>query len=373
MFAELLTLAAIPASLDAFMRTAFAWRSLRVRRAQATDAVSRWLVAIPARDEGLRVEATLRALRDAAAGAHVERVLILDGEDAVAAAIAAELGAEVVVKEPPGPSKAAALAWFAGRIRERAMIPDAILVLDVGSRVSSAFFSDFGWPAGADAVQVPLSGEGDSVGRAVAASERAAQHFQDRGRSAFGWNVQLRGTGMAFRTEVFQDVFPRLGTRIEDLEATLWLSAEGKRIEFPTGSAVVYDVKPSGMKEAAVQRSRWLAGRLELLVRRAPWIGRLLVRSPVEGMAMVTELLSRPIALTALLRLGAASALVLSGGGMRVAVAVVLALTVAMDAIYLGAAQRIGWRDAARLTLAWLGALVALPLAFVRWMRSRRS
>lgn len=316
---------------------------------------------------------TLQSIDRSANGVIIEPILVLDGEDDEAAAVASELGAEVVVKSPAGPSKAAALAWLAARLGERRNRPDAILVLDVGSTLAPDFFREFLWPARADAIQAFLRGEGEAVGRAAAASENAAQRFQDRGRATFGWNVQLRGTGMAFSPEIFADVFPRLATRIEDLEATLWLSAAGKTIEFPAGRALVFDVKPSGVVEAAAQRSRWLAGRFELLVRRAPWIARLLARRPGEGIALLIELLSRPISLTALLRLAAAVALALEGGGIRLVAAAVLALTVLMDAIYLGRAQRIGWRDAARLGLAWIGAVVTLPVALLRWMRSRRS
>lgn len=373
MLAELLTLASLPAAADAALRTLFALRADRAAFPEAPAQPDRWLVIVPARDEGSRVEPTLRSLAAAARGRSVSIVLLLDGDDPIAGELALGCGAEVVVKTPPGPSKAAALAWFATRLGEGRPRPDAVLVLDVGSTVPPDFFDHLRWSLGSDALQTYLQGEGGSIGRAAAHSEHAAQRLQDRGRSTLGWSVQLRGTGMAFRPEAFADVFSNVGTKVEDLEATLWLMAAGRKIGFPSGAAVVLDVKPEATAEAAIQRSRWLAGRVEILLFRLPWMARLAVRRPLEGAAFLIELLSRPISLTMLLRIAAAAALVYEGEGMSLAAAAVLALSVVLDVIYLRAARRIGWKDASRLVLAWLGALLALPLALVRWMRSRRS
>jgi hypothetical protein len=367
----------VPAVLDTLVRARLA---LAARRAGgiAVEAArpARWLVVVPARAEGRAVESTLRSLLGAAIGHAVRLVVLLDGQDSDTEACARELGIETVLKQPAGPSKGAALAWL---VREQPAVlaeVDAVLLLDVGSHAPAELFSRLQWPEGAEGVQTRLAGVGRGAGEAVAHSERAAQEWEDRGRQALGWGVRLRGTGTALTPRALGWVAPRLRTRIEDLEASLLLASAG--VSLVLSEAEVLDEKPARVADAARQRARWLVGRVHLAFRHAGSLLRLIGRRPGEGMAFALELASRPLSLTALVRAGVAAVLVVgvvrggTGAMAGTATAAVLVASILGDLALLRLAGRIGWRSAAQLVWAWLGAVALAPRALLRWTRVRR-
>ncbi|MCU0291760.1 MAG: glycosyltransferase [Thermoanaerobaculaceae bacterium] len=370
-------LPAVPAVLDTLVRARLA---LAARRGDGLpdDAAppTRWLVVVPARAEGRAVESTLRSLLEAATGHTVRVVVLVDGADPDTESCAHSLGIGTVLKEPAGPSKGAALAWL---VREQPALlagVDAVLLIDVGSHAPADLFARLRWPGGAEGVQTRLAGVGRGAGEAVAHSERAAQEWEDRGRQALGWGVRLRGTGTALTPRALGWVAPRLRTRIEDLEASLLLASAG----FPLvlSEAEVRDEKPARVADAARQRARWLVGRVHLAFRHAGSLLRLVGRRPGEGMAFALELASRPLSLTALVRAGVAAVLVVglvrgdTGVVAGTAAAAVLVASILGDLALLRLAGRIGWRSAAQLMWAWLGAVALAPRALLRWTRVKR-
>ncbi|HHQ47529.1 MAG TPA: hypothetical protein ENK19_01420, partial [Acidobacteria bacterium] len=177
----------VPPVTDAVVRAVLARAASRVGSRPVPERdVGRWLVVVPARGEGEAVEETLASIAAAADGAPLDTVLLLDGADGLAARMGERYGARVVVKDPPGPTKGAALAWLAEHRPELVEAADAILVLDVGSRLGKRFFERAAWPEGAGAVQAWLRGVGGGVGDAVSLSEALAQGVEDRGRQALG-------------------------------------------------------------------------------------------------------------------------------------------------------------------------------------------
>jgi len=367
----------VPAVLDTLVRARLALAAGRVRESVTRLARSvRWLVVVPARGEGKFVEPTLRSLAAAACGRSVQVLVLLDGRDPQTEGCARELGVETVLKEPAGPSKGAALAWLVREQSRRLVEADAVLLLDVGSTAPSDLFALLQWPDGVAGLQTRLAGVGSGAGRAVAHSERAAQEWEDCGRQALGWGVRLRGTGTALTPQALSWVAPRLRTRIEDLEASLLLTSAGFRLEL--SPAVVMDEKPTTVGDASRQRARWLVGRGHLAVRHVGSLVRLLVRNPGEGTAFAFELASRPLSLTALLRMVVAGAVIASlcrgttNSAAGLAVASALVGSVVGDLVLLRLAGRIDWRGAAQLVWAWLGAVVMVPRALLRWTRVKR-
>src|SRR5204863_7098443 len=395
---------AILASIDSLVRAALVLRSRPENGRARGEQPRHWLVIVPARAEGTRLQTTMSSIAAAMRGRDdVTALLLLDGEDDEAAASARENGFAVRVKLPPGPTKAAALAWLLSDVATAASAVtappmaapaarsaaataegsgrhtllenvDAILIIDAGSRVKPDFFERFVWPEGADAVQTHLSGVADSHthGNAAAAaslSERFAQSREDRGREAFGWNVRLRGTGTAFRPKTFADVIPRLVTRIEDHEASLLLTAEGAKICLAPDDAIVFDEKPSSVDAAASQRARWLLGRYELVLRRGGTFASIMAKHPLEGAALFAEIFGRPLSLTVPLRVLAGAWAIREGhpilGGA-------IAGSAAVDVLsYLVAARGIP-RGSASFAASWLLAVVYAPRALTRWLRTDR-
>ncbi len=350
-------------------------------RPAAGESPRRWLVVVPARAEGAAVRPSLESVLAAREGGHdVELLLLLDGPDPEAEGIARGLGATVLVKRPAGPTKAAAMAWLAGRHRELVHAAEAVMILDVGSHLSPRFFEAFRWPAGAAAAQAHLRAAGGGVGVAVGLSEAAAQRWQDRGREALGWSVRLRGTGTVFRPGAFLEIVPLLCTAVEDTEASLLLASAGYRVTLAPEEAWVEDTKPEHPADAARQRARWLLGQLQVLVLRAPALLHLAARRPAEGLALAAELLSRPLVLSLLGRLALAGAwLAAAAGGDRLRGAVFAVLLGGSALAELPLARAATGRPCRELTAAavamlrvWLRALPRLPAAARGWLSGRR-
>ncbi len=341
----------------------------------------RWLVLIPSRAEGRAVLDTLQSIVSASHADSVVTVVLVDGSDPETESLAGPLATHVFVKDPPGPTKGVALRWFVEHHSEILEATDALLILDVGSRIGADFFDHVGWCDDSQAVQTRLHGVGGGVGRTAGLSERMAQEWQDRGRQALGWTVHLRGTGMALAPDLFQSIAPRLWTSVEDTEATLLLAADGVAVELAPAGATVEDIKPSRVNDAARQRSRWLLGKLSLLAHQPRTLARLCLRSPAEGLAFICELLSRPYSLTFAARAVMATAfladgLVAGGGPAGIAIGTVLAGSLGSDVMLLRRATDAGWRTlsvaALQMTAAWLRAIVLLPWALLGWARARR-
>lgn len=331
---------------------------------------------MPARGEGRAVELTLRSLQAASVGHDVRLVALLDGTDAAAAACCQELAVQTLVKTPAGPSKGAVLAWLVANGGDLLAGIDAVLLVDVGSQAAPGLFDALVLAPGVDGLQTRLTGVGVGTGLAAAHSERVGQEWEDRGRQAVGWAVRLRGTGSALTPQALAWVAPRLRTRIEDLEATLLLASAGYRIEL--SESEIRDDKPALVADAARQRARWLVGRLHLALRHPLAVCKLFLRHPGEAVAFGVELFSRPLSLTALLRLVVASTLAVTavaGDGstfLEAGAALVLAASVVGDLAIIQLAGSINWRSAAKLVSAWLGAVVLAPRALWRWTRVRR-
>lgn len=372
--ALLVFLVVAPATIDACIRLLLTIRARSWRFAGAGAAPPRrWLVIVPARAEGASVEPTLRSVLAGSPAHPPAVVLLLDGPDSVAAECAARLGVEVVVKPSGGPTKAAVLAWIAAGLQEKIRAAEAVLFVDVGSRLEEGFFERFVWPADADAVQAFLAGRGRSVGEAAARSELLAQHREDQGRERLGWAVRLRGTGTVLRPPVALAELGRLRSTVEDFEMSLLLAAGGYRVRLGPSSPLVWDDKPETISAAARQRTRWFAGRFSLLVvQPRAWL-RLLRRSPGQGAAFLVELFSRPLTLTMPVRLLAAAAvLTLAADAATVAAAAVVLASVVLDAAWAAAGmRRSGWSAAFKLAAAWITAVVMLPRALFGWLRVR--
>ena len=373
-----------PWLIDAGVRLVLALASPRRAVEPAVEASDRmrWLVVVPSRLEEEAVAPTLESISVASAGHEVQTILLLDGADQAAVDAITNEAISIVVKEPAGPTKAAALSWLVTHHAALLDGVDAVLIVDVGSRLAPGFFDGMSWPPGVAALQAWLRGIGDGVGDAAALSERAAQRWQDRGRQALGWAVQLRGTGMAFTPAALKNIAPRLRTSVEDTEATLLLAADGQRIELAGEEAILEDVKPTSIADAASQRSRWLLGQLAIFGRQPRAMWRLLARRPVEGFAVAAGLLSRPLSLTALFRFALAvgflaDAAIGTGGAVSAAAGGLLIVSLLGDVFLLRRATDASWgrllRYLAQMLGAWGGALVLFPKAMLGWARARRK
>lgn len=374
----ILAILPIPWFADALFRLVWAIRSKRYAP-QASQVnskpINRVMILIPSRGESERLAPTLHSLQRNKGKTNVEPIVVLDGPDPVGEKVSRQLGARVLLKESPGPTKGAVLRYAAEALHQEILAADAVMVLDVGSLLQEGFFVGLSWPQGISALQARLKGSGCGPGEAAGLSERLAQDVWDRGKETAGWPVRLRGTGTIFQPATFLRLVRNLRTQVEDTEATLLLQAEGERACF-LPSALVVDRKPETVKDASRQRARWLVGQLQLLVKQKRALWKLALRQPMAALAWVTGLLSRPLSLSVPGRL-------LVGGTLNLLACFKGHQVFCLWGwvVVISAGLEVGWflvsypkaaGSALQLAWAWLRALLLWPKARKRWLTGRR-
>ncbi len=88
-------------------------------------------------------------------------------------------------------------------------------------------------------------------------------------RKFLGLSAWLGGTGMCIRTDVIQRIGWELHTMTDDVEYTCQLIIAGERVSFAS-DAVVYDQKPTRLKDSMRQRLRWMRGQTQTCIRYIP-------------------------------------------------------------------------------------------------------
>src|SRR5574341_1277776 len=240
-------------------------------------------VLIPAHNEADALGRTLPQLRAGEAPPE-SIILIADHCTDDTARVAEQYGAAVVQRLEGERGKGAALRWlFEGHPNLLGAYPITV-ILDADTLVDTRFFAEVrrAFAEGAEVVQGFLQpiGYEESIASTLAAySEVLAQKVDDALRARLGWPVPLRGTGMAFRTELLRDLLPQVRTLTEDIELSLLLAERRVRVQFLPG-AIVYDPKPGNADLLSRQRARWLKGQFQVWRHHSKSIARLLWRGP---------------------------------------------------------------------------------------------
>jgi cellulose synthase/poly-beta-1,6-N-acetylglucosamine synthase-like glycosyltransferase len=323
---------------------------------------------IPAHDEESVIGSTVARL--SAQNPARDLFVVADNCTDDTAAVARQAGAEVW--ERPGSDetgKGAALRWFLNVATEDLRIYDAIAVFDADSVVDDRFWhhAETALAQGAEVVQgfvQPLSG-GSPAADLAAYSELLSQVVDDMARARLGWPPPLRGTGMVFRRQVLVDVLPHLQTKVEDIEMSLLLAAQGRSVVFVPG-AIVGDPKPAGARGVAAQRARWLQGQGDVLQNHAGLVGRLLLSGRPAHVSLVFANLLKPKTLVMLLKgLLLALAWLLPSRRVRWCVAIPAGLALAIDWVYYIAGLRLVDTPG-----RYARALVQAPIYAFMWFRS---
>jgi cellulose synthase/poly-beta-1,6-N-acetylglucosamine synthase-like glycosyltransferase len=304
-----------------------------------TLETGRWAALIPAHNEAGIIGATVSRLQAQSTTPGV--FVIADNCTDDTARLARQAGAQVWERHAPlERSKGAALRWFGAVAAPALRDYEFLAVFDADSVVSENFWrgARAALSQGADVVQgfvQPLSSHTTAADLA-AYSELLSQHVDDIARSRLGWQVPLRGTGMVFRRPVLDELLPRLQTRTEDVEMSLWLAAQGKSVRLARG-AVIGDPKPAGTAGVATQRARWLQGQREVLRYHGSLVLRLLSSGRIDHLSLVFATLLKPKTLVLLLKglwCLLIVALPLVPAGLHWLAAVLAGLAFALDGVY---------------------------------------
>jgi cellulose synthase/poly-beta-1,6-N-acetylglucosamine synthase-like glycosyltransferase len=254
-------------------------------------------VVILARNEASVIGGTLLALTIGSGSMDQMHVVADHCRDATAH-IASKAGANVYVRENGGPAgKGQALHWWLEETRANASPEDIIVVLDADSLVAPNFFDTIRrrMSEGQKVIQTrvePVVRTSSPVARLAAYSETTEQRVSDAFRAKMGWPVRLRGTGMAFRRAILEEVCNSLSTFVEDVEMTIQLGAQKCPIHF-AHETYVADPKPNDQNGAVRQRARWMRGQIQVLKTYFTQILRLLVRGPA-GWSLLSSVLLKP-------------------------------------------------------------------------------
>ena len=302
---------AVPAlvlCLDSLLRAVFliaSWRPLPADdTAQPAWPRESLAVVIPAHNEAASIERTLSRLQPQLAPGSL--FVIADNCSDETAALARQLGARVWERHAPREqSKGAALRWFVTAARKALQPFDAIVVFDADSEVDANVLA-VARAALAHGVEVAQGcaqpGAGRSPAEDLAAYSEILSHtIDDVARERLGWPVPLRGRGMVFRRPVLEAILPQVCTKVEDVEMSLLLTAQGRRTRFlPYAFLSDFDrATPSGR---ARQRARWLQGQRQVWCHYRHLIAGLLLSGQPGAIALVFGTLLKPKTLLLLLK-----------------------------------------------------------------------
>jgi 1,2-diacylglycerol 3-beta-glucosyltransferase len=301
----------------------------------------RLAVLVPAHNEEKGVADAVRPLVDQAYPTQrLDVIVIADNCTDHTAAVAAAAGATVWERNDlSARGKGQALGWALARLRASPQRPDAVLVVDadcIASPNLCAVVAEKLADPSVQAIQAryDVSNPEASPTAALRAAGFILKHvIRSRGRARLGLSCGLFGSGMAFRTSLFDEVqWPTSVT--EDTELHLELVQRGVVVRYAE-RASVRSAMPTTAAAAVDQQLRWESGNAQLagahlmhLVTRGAATG------DVQLLAAAADLLapSQSMLAAGSLGLGAASTVL----GRRRATALAVATLVAQAGYVFG-------------------------------------
>ncbi len=267
-------------------------------------------VLIPAHNEAVGIEATLRCLQ--AQLQTGDRVLVVaDNCSDDTAAVARQAGAEVIersdtLRRGKGFALDFGVRHLSARPPAMVLIVDADCLLDAGAIDTLASLCHrSGRPVQALYEMNAPAGSGLRA-RVSAFAWRVRNRVRPLGWWAVGAPCQLMGTGMAFPWTLLRDAPLASGHIAEDVQLGADLALRGQPPLFAPQARVTSQF-PATDDAAASQRRRWEHGNLALMFAHGPrLIAAGLGRADVRLLAMAADLMVPPLALLVQLQLGLA-------------------------------------------------------------------
>ncbi len=297
-----LALLAVPALVASGYLFTLAALSRRPRPAASPSRRLRFDVIVPAHDEELGIERTVRSLLALDWPRDRFRVLVVaDNCSDRTAERARAAGAEVLVRvDPARRGKGYALQHAFGRILDRNGT-DAVVVIDADAEVTPSLLAAFASriEAGAMAVQCAsgvLNPDDSWRTRLMAIALALVGDVRALGRDRLGVSTGLRGIGMCFTVEALHRVPYQAFSVVEDAEYCVALARAGVRVQF-AGDGHVMSEMVSSDAAARPQRLRWEEGRRALARSEAlPLLREGLARRDRLLLDLAADLLVPPLA-----------------------------------------------------------------------------
>jgi len=236
--------------------------------------------------------------------------------------MAVKAGATVYERTDGKPGKSEVLSWFTNTISKQ-IEADIVVVLDADTLVGENFSTKIksAFEREVDVVQVfvhPIPSSNSPLSLLASYSELLSQKIDDEARSRLGWSVPLRGTGMAFRKRIFDEICRGINTQVDDIELSLLLMEMGITVHY-CSKAEILDPKTNNILGLARQRGRWLKGQRHI------WNAQMQnfvksVRLGLPNWSLVQSLILKPKTALAVVKILLAGILVIVpyGGGHRI-------------------------------------------------------
>lgn len=261
-----------------------------------SEKLGRIAFLVIARDEALVIGKTVENIRCAMRNSD-SLFVVSDHSCDLTAHIAESTGAEVFVRNSGINNKGAAITWFVQENQSRLLGFDVVVVLDADSSVKNDFIKQltYVWTDKTLAAQCflqPVEYGDNPIGNVIALSEIIEQDVFDSIRSALGFSVRLRGTGMVFTPAFLISLCPFIGTEVEDIVLSLLVSVEAVKVS-RLSSVIVYDPKPLDRNAASRQRGRWYRGQWDALWKYRRTVIKLMFQG-LKGWAVLGSVFLKP-------------------------------------------------------------------------------
>jgi 1,2-diacylglycerol 3-beta-glucosyltransferase len=254
---------------------AFFFRGFDAAATAPTPPQTHVAVLVPAHDEAELIARCVRSLLDQTYPSELyEVVVIADNCSDDTAALAAEAGAEVLVRNDlTARGKGHALRFAIDRVLAREPAPDAVAVVDADSVAGRDFLEALVAPfeRGAAAAQGEslLSDEGSAGAALRAAAFLLVNRVRPSGRAVLGLPTTLAGNGMLFGRELLESQPWDAYSAAEDVEYTIRLRLAGIGPAFAGGAILLSPTAPTS--EAATQQQlRWEGGKMHVARTQIP-------------------------------------------------------------------------------------------------------
>jgi len=236
----------------------------------------RFMIAIPAHDEGAVIATSVRRLRELDYPTDLYTIHIMADHCSDDTALLAQREGAFVHERKEGPrsGKGAALSWLFNQTFE-SVACDAIVIFDADTIVDSRFLKimDAHLSRGDQAIQGqhiirnPQQGWFPALSWAMFLVDN---RFQNQGRSNLGWSAKHMGDSICFCKEVLQKMGWGSGLT-EDFQLRQRLLLENIRIVYEP-AAKGYGEAPLTWQQARRQRARWLRGTFEASRQFRQWL-----------------------------------------------------------------------------------------------------
>jgi 1,2-diacylglycerol 3-beta-glucosyltransferase len=286
-----------------------AW-GLRLRSpSEHRGACHRFAILVPAHNEEAGIQTTIRDLLASEYPNTAFTIFVIaDNCSDGTADVAARAGATVLVRDDHfARGKGQALDWALQTLASELAEFDLVAFVDADMYVDPDFLSTMSRQFANDLVQVAqarytVSNPAASWLTALGfVSFAYVNHVRPAGRNFWGGTAELKGSGMVFRRALISNTGWPAGSIAEDVDFGKDLLLRGITVIYTPDAIVTSDI-PSGLKQVAVQQSRWEGGKLHVFRK---FFGQTLSafgRTPTIALAdAVLDLFVPPLSIIAVL------------------------------------------------------------------------